>query len=476
MSRSAHNSLEKLKKNNDKINLLEVLALCSNNMYYETKSKQKIKNNEINFKCLTPPNMSSTLQLAPEISVIFSEDAYIDELKIKMNIDGELVEPNISFNKIYYIPAQDLDHGIHYVNTSITNNEGRTLDIKWSFFIERTNIRYNFYFGIPHAHTCYSDGKGIPLDAFEYSKNKGLNFLIVADHSNFLDGVKRKNYEYDGKTNQYIEKENSQWYKTRKQAETINNKYDDFIALRGFEMSSASWGHINVINSNNYVEGKRHIRTMRDFFNWLKLQQDIVVSINHPGRSFKRITYIPEMDGIINLIEVGNGAFPRKYRRSEKYYFDALDLGWHFGAINGQDNHGHNWGDDDNLTVILSEDLCINSLIEAFKRRRTYSTETRTLKLTFKANEYWMGSIIHLTQGNTLNLSIEAEDPNVPIEKIQIITNKGKVLCEQAYCNLHMISWNKTLKPCPGDTWYVVKVIHVNGKWGISSPIFVKCN
>jgi hypothetical protein len=477
MATSIDNKLKKTKKNNEKIDLLDILSLYSNTIYYGNKPILKKKISKVNsIDCLTPPHMSSVLDSAPEISIIFNYELDIDVNKLKMYLDNEIIKPNFNTNKIYYIPKNNLSYGTHYVKTCGVDNKGESIDIKWSFIIENPDIEYNFYYGIPHAHTCYSDGKGTPLDAFEYSKKRGLDFLILADHSNFLDGVKVKNYEYDKVTNQYVEKENSQWYKTRKEAEIINNKYVDFIALRGFEMSTASWGHINVINSNNYVEGKRQIRSMQEFFNWIKLQKNIVVSINHPGRSFKRICYIPEMDGIINLIEVGNGAFPRKYRRTEKYYFDALDLGWHFGAINGQDNHSDNWGDDDNLTVILAQELSRNSLIDAFKKRRTYSTETKTLKLIFKANDYWMGSIISLQKDNILSFDIVAEDTSIPIERIQIITNKGKVLCEEIYNNVHIANWKQNIRPNIGDTWYVVKVIHANGKWGISSPIFVKCN
>jgi hypothetical protein len=336
-----------------------------------------------------------------------------------------------------------------------------------------SKLEYNFYFGVPHAHTRYSDGKGTPKDAYEHAYKNGLDFLIVADHSNFLDGVKKRNYEYDKKSDEYIEKENSNWYNTRKDAEEINNTYKDFLALRGFEMSSYT-GHINVINSKNYVEGKKQIKSLKKFFRWLLNQEDIVVSINHPSRSFNRLKYIPEMDKVINLIEVGNGAYPRKYIRTEKYYFEALDMGWHLGAINGQDNHWDNWGDSDNLTVVLAESLEKDKFLDALRSRRTYSTETRTLKLIFKGNGYWMGSILPMKEGEMLSFEIVAEDCSVPITKIQLISNGGKVFQEKNFEKVNIAQWNPFVQVNKNNSWYVIRVIHHNEKWGISSPIFIE--
>ena len=48
---------------------------------------------------------------------------------------------------------------------------------------------YQYYFGVPHSHTSFSDagGSSVPKQAYEYGKKKGLDFLFVTDHSNLLD-------------------------------------------------------------------------------------------------------------------------------------------------------------------------------------------------------------------------------------------------------------------------------------------------
>ena len=81
-----------------------------------------------------------------------------------------------------------------------------------------------------------------------------------------------------------------------------------------------------------------------------------------------------------------------------------------------------------------------------------------------------MGSIIE-NNSNKMNLEIIAEDKKVPINKIQIISNGGIVVKKKSAHKENKIKWNLSL-PFKKGAWYVVKVIHVDGKVGISSPIF----
>ena len=419
-----------------------------------------------------PIGMSSIFKETPEISAnLLGQCLKLDTTE--MYLDEQKVFSNIFNNKIVYIPLIPLKFGEHYVRIKVNTIHGDLVQKSWCFLVENPELEYNFYYGIPHAHTEYSDGIGTPIDAYEHAREKGLNFLVVTDHSNFLDGVKNHNYEYDRKTDQYIEKKNSEWYKTRIEAETINSKYGDFLALRGFEMSSST-GHINVINTSSYVEGKRQIKNSRKFFNWLYRQQNSVVAINHPDKSFKRLFKVSNADEIVSVMEVGNGSYPHKYKNKEKYYFNALDMGWHVGAVNGQDNHLNNWGDSDNLTAIIAPYLSKEQFIQALRSRRTYSTETRSLKLIFKVNGYWMGSIINGNTHEKLNFQIIAEDSNVPIKKIQLISNNGKVLKEEIFDQVFIANWCPSLKIGTKNSWYVVKIIHQDNRCAISSPIFFK--
>jgi hypothetical protein len=336
--------------------------------------------------------------------------------------------------------------------------------------IENSNILYNFYYGVPHAHTSYSDGSGTPSEAYEYARNTGLDFLIITEH---LGSLIRSNNN-DNKKIIYNKKMYSKWEMLKIEADTINNKYIDFLALTGFEAKLCDYGDMNVIGSISIPDINR--MTLEELYEWLCTEAGVIVSINHPRRTAEELTYFSEIDDFIRLIEVGNGSPPHKYRRSENSYFKLLDKGWHTGAINGQDNHADNWGALNNLTVVIAESLNENSILDALKLRRVYSTESRTLKLTVTANDHWMGSFLNLCKNDLLNFKIIAEDSVNYITKIEIISNGGNTLKEELFKNVNRAEWNLSLPVQTQYSWYVVKVLHTNKLMGLSSPIFVYPN
>lgn len=410
-----------------------------------------------------PGNMTSTFDKTPKISAFLKEGStFLNLSSAKLYIDSKEALPVISESSINYIPMENLSYGKHYIKISIHNLNGNIYEFQWYFFIENQYTNYNFYYGVPHCHTSCSDGKGTPAEAYTLAKNYNLDFLIITDHSGSL---------IRSEVNNQI----PNWEMTKAEAETTNKKYTDFLALIGFEISTKLWGHVNVINCKNVIDKKAR-KNPQELYDWLcnEDSDNIILSINHPNRSSYFLSYISEFDKFINLMEVGNGSPPRQYTRSEEYYFKALDNGWHIGAVNGQDNHNNNWGEPDNLTVVIAENLDMSSFINALKLRRVYSTETRTLKLTVKANNHWMGSILNLKKSDKLNLQIIAEDCSTPITKIQLISNDGNIIKEKSFLNSNTAKWKPTLTIITDYSWYVVKVFHEDGRFGISSPIFVQ--
>ncbi|GAA0177496.1 hypothetical protein SH2C18_07190 [Clostridium sediminicola] len=418
---------------------------------------------------LFPEKMTSTFNRRTVISALLkSGEEFIDLTSVNLIVDGEKVQVKVENNYISYLPSQDLEMGEHYMKLLIKDSSSYSYQFKWRFRIVDKTTKYNFYLGIPHAHTSFSDGMKQPVDAYECSKKNGLDFLIVSDHSGSLN----RSMEYPFEKVMYKGEKKSKWKILKFQADDINNKYDDFLAFFGFEMNTKIWGHMNVINSQSVIK-KETRKKIEGFYEWLCDEDNIVLSINHPCRLKTIPSYIPEFDKYINLIEVGNGSPPRKYQRYEEEYYNILDLGWHLGAVNGQDNHSANWGKVDNLTVIIAENLKKVSIMEALKARRVYSTETKTLRLSVTGNGYWMGSIINLVIGDKLNLNILAEDNKVFIDKIQIISNKGVVIQEKGFKCSNRAEWNIVFIPKVENSWYVVKIIQSGGKCGISSPIFI---
>ena len=315
-----------------------------------------------------------------------------------------------------------------------------------------------FYYGIPHSHSGFSTGRGTPIEAFDYARHNGLNFLILTDHNNYLT-----------KTVRVKGNELSKWEAAKYLSARYNRKHENFLSIIGFESKTNPFGDINIVNSSRFFTGT--VNNFQLLILWMLNNPTAFISINHPHRQIEHLEYNPILNKIITSIEVGNGSYPNKYMRYDKYYYCLLDKGWKLGAINGQDNHRLNFGDDENLTCMISRELTISSLVSAFRERHTYSTESRSLILYFTINNVFMGSSVSKND-NELNFSIFTQDPNYKISEIQIISNGGSIIKKIDDLNINRIKYLYKHEPNENETWYVIKVILANGKIAISSPIF----
>lgn len=331
---------------------------------------------------------------------------------------------------------------------------GKKKSPKYNFNIDEIN----FYYGIPHAHCGFSTGHGNPVEAFDYARHNGLDFLILTDHNNYLS-----------KTIQIKGNEISKWEASKYLASRYNKKHENFLALVGFESKTNPFGDINVVNSNRYFTGI--VNNLQLLVLWMLNNPNAFISINHPHKSISYLEHNPILNKIITSIEVGNGSFPNKYLRYEKYYYHLLDHNWKLGAINGQDNHRLNFGDDENLTCIISEELTTASLINAFRDRHTYSTESKTLNMYFTVNNSFMGDIITLDD-ETLQFEIFASDPAHKISEIDIISANGMLIKKISNLNLNKVRYLYNHDPLKNELWYIIKVTLDNHKIAISSPIF----
>ena len=196
------------------------------------------------------------------------------------------------------------------------------------------------------------------------------------------------------------------------------------------------------------------------------------IIINHPHKEISKLQYNEVFNKIITSIEVYNGNTASKYTKHEKYYYQLLDYGWKLGAVNGQDNHKINFDQSDNLTAYIANDLSKNSLIDAFRNHRTYSTESRFLKLHFTIDETFMGDTLSI-YSSKIKFLIFAEDIRYKIKEIQIISNGGKIIKKIEDINLSSIKYIYEHQSLQSETWYVIKIIQDDNKTAVSSPIFI---
>lgn len=326
-------------------------------------------------------------------------------------------------------------------------------------FKNKINIdELNFYYGIPHAHCGFSTGHGTPVEAFDYARHNGLDFLIITDHNNYLTKpVRLKGTEL------------SKWDASKYLAARYNKKHENFLALIGFESKTSPFGDVNIVNSNRFFTGT--VSNLQLLILWMLNNPNAFISINHPHKTIAYLEHNPILNKLITSIEVGNGSFPNKYLRYEKYYYHLLDSNWRLGAINGQDNHRLNFGDDENLTCIIAEELTTASLVNAFRNRHTYSTESKTLTMYFTINNSFMGDTVSL-EDETLQFTIFANDPIHKILEINILSKGGMIIKKISNLNLNKVKYLYNHDALENELWYVIKVTLDNNKIAISSPIF----
>ncbi|KYH34880.1 hypothetical protein CLTEP_12020 [Clostridium tepidiprofundi DSM 19306] len=433
----------------------------------QLKDKNMAKNNIKDLYELTPQNMSSVVNKKPGISIKFNSIyENIDLYSFRMSIDDRIVSSVVNKQYAIYKPRKDLKHGKHSVEVSFKDINNRDVQVEWYFYTIDEKTKYRLYFGVPHSHTNISSGVGSPIEAYTKSRKRELDYLIITDHSRRLSGKGTMSINKLKRGKDF-----DKWDLTNYEAGIVNKKHKKFLALAGFELSTSFWGHVNVYNSRDYIRNK--MKNLYMFYEWLNTRNNAIISINHPNESSADIEYSLELDEYLNFIEVANGIPPKKYMRREHIYFKLLDKGWHLGVLNSQDNHKDDWGISDNLTVIAAEKLTKKAFFEALKMRRTYSTESRTLKLIVKCNGYYMGSIINCNIGDNIDFEIIAEDRKNKIDKIEIISNGGITIeSKNDFKNKNKIIWKPQIVLDKKNRWYVVKVTLYNDKFAIASAIF----
>lgn len=300
---------------------------------------------------------------------------------------------------------------------------------------------YNVYYGALHNHTRISDGVGTPYAAYKYARDIAkMDFFGLSDHGGSISS--------------------SEWVTIKKAANSYNVT-GKFITFWGFEYTSGS-GHITVINSDNYLSTTPGFNSL---VSWLS-NKNALAFFNHPGSTgFNNFEFnrTDKIVGIELFNKTSGFAFINQYNK-------AIKKDWYIGAWGGTDNHTGNWGGNTNYRcAVLAKQLSRESIFEAIKERRFFSTADRNFKLFFKCNGSHMGSKI---PAGILNFNIKASDGSG--EKISKITLfKNGYAIQQWDPNSSNPNISVVKNGISGDYFYVI-VKQSDNNEAISSPIYIK--
>jgi hypothetical protein len=311
----------------------------------------------------------------------------------------------------------------------------------------------NLYYGNLHGHTNYSwpEVKGYtPQESFAFAKNQGLDFCAVTDHDIWLDINLKPQYWLNDKA----------WKEICAAADDANAD-GVFVAIRGFEWSNPTYGHICIFDTPDYTD---FLCTpfvpvipclTPSIYNWLD-KRNAIAQFNHPGREekmFNNLEYDETLADNLVLMETGNkddGTYTNDYLPN---YILALDNGWKLGPTSNQDNHVLHI--NSHRTVVVAPELTRETLFAAMRERRTYSTDDTNMRVIFKAGETWMGSTV-TTEDDSILLTIMVNDDE-PITSLEIITINGTVISQKTFSSEETSVIWQVIVPCQNGSYFFLK-------------------
>jgi hypothetical protein len=364
--------------------------------------------------------------------------------------------------------------------------------------------------GSIHNHTAYSDGEPgtRPADVYAAVRERGGDFAFSTDHSDTFDLPIVTNTNCLGPALPQCAVADQQnpgdslrkWDATAEQADAANAD-GAFTTVRGFEWTNDRHGHINVLYSQRYTNAKIDggYVSMGFFWDWFTKPaaqgggDDALATFNHPGRrelgelvpggfiapftpdtevegsDWNAFAHVPAADARMVGMELFNGSDygDADANHPAGSYGEALDKGWHVGAVGAEDQHDTNWGVPvEPKTVILADALNRDALRGALVARRFYAVRRAGTRMTFTANGAPMGSRLSAAAGDPLAFEASSDVPGAALE---LVTSGGEVVATGAG------SLSVTRPVAAGERWYFVRVRDADGQSvAYSSPVWVE--
>ena len=251
-----------------------------------------------------------------------------------------------------------------------------------------------------HNHTLLSDGDGNPEDAFVSMRAAGLDVAALTDHATLSDhllgdpltaAMPAGYSQLGGLTREG-------WERTGVLADGADRP-GAFTAMRGFEWSEPTLGHVNVWFTDEWTDVV-DVGQMGPLYRWLARQTNLVglgdggaegiAGFNHPGREPGRFDEFrfdrTVADRMVSL---------EMFNRRDDYLFEGyadgrtsplvacLDAGWRTGLSGVTDEHGTDWGfpEGKGRTGLWVTEHSRRGVLAAMRARRFFATRTSGLRV-----------------------------------------------------------------------------------------------
>jgi hypothetical protein len=322
-----------------------------------------------------------------------------------------------------------------------------------------------------HNHTVMSDGDGDAALAFASMRDAGLDVAALTDHTTLfaIEGLSR-----------------SEWDRTGQLANAADDP-GNYTAIRGFEWSHPTLGHVNVWHTSNFTD-LLGSSSMSRLFSWIDNAGGIA-GFNHPGREVQRFNNFGfSANALDNMVSL------EMFNRGDDYLFEGygsgvssplvacLNAGWRTGLTGVTDEHGTNWGypEGKGRTGLWVAENTRVGVLEAMRARRFFATRVSGLRLDATAAGVRMGGVIPLASGDVqfvVDLDRGAQWEGKPL-RIQVLRPGGSVPVVADVIDTvanRVIQFTVPLNVADGN-WVVLRVSDPSQVNGTPGPSSHPCN
>lgn len=273
----------------------------------------------------------------------------------------------------------------------------------------------NFYKANLHSHSNLSDGRFSPEEMREYYKNNGYSILAISDHDALHCNYHLTEPDFLVMTAYEISIRSDDInipHSLRKVVDlNLLSKQPYNTTQVGYHPESVQWLVERGKMTQEEVDAIEYAGELRDMHYYpanvkkiikSAVENGFLVTINHPTWSLMNYNDYANFEGAW-AIEVYNHACAclAGLNDSENIYEDILRTGKNIYAVATDDNHSHRNDSFGGFTMIKSEKLDYQSIIEALENGHFYASTGPEIK-----ELYYEEGKIHLTCSEASEVSM----------------------------------------------------------------------
>jgi len=295
-----------------------------------------------------------------------------------------------------------------------------------------SSSRKNLYWGDVHNHNAVGYAKGSLERAYDIARSH-LDFFCFTGHSQWHDmPIMPQNKHLKWVRGFEVMKDN--WGKVTQLA----NRYykpRKFVPFIGYEWHSSAFGDVCIIFPGPKSE-LVYIKNIKEFQKFARDNGAILIP-HHPSykQGWRGQNWSVLDTSVSPLVEIfsehGNAESdhsPYRYIRHSmggRYTQNTLQWLWQqgvrVGVVASTDDHlGYPGAYGEGLVAVYSDELTRESIMDAFKARRTYGVSGDRIELDFRLNGHWMGETIPATI--TRNIHVKAKGRDI-IDRVEVLRN-----------------------------------------------------